>query len=125
MSERKFIFLIRDFIQSMKVPCENFEDNKALVGMYGDIECRIEDGSRVGLSGKLILLIKLDVVSLTPEKALHLNSDFTLLSDCYIALVGDSGYFLIRTYSTPSNVNQLHNYINETVQIARNIMEEI
>lgn len=125
MSERKFIFLMRDFIQSMKVPCENFEDNRALVGMYGNIECRIEDGSRIGLSGKLIILVNLNMIELIPEKALRLNGDFNLLADSYIASITDNGYFLIRSYGVPSHVNQLHNYINEMIQITKNIIKEI
>lgn len=124
MSERKFIFLMRDFIQSMKIPSTNFEDNRALVGKYGEIECRIEDGSRVGLSGKLIVLIKLNHIELTPEKALDLNGNFNVLADCYIASIGELGYFLIRTYLIPGHINQLHNYLNETVQIARNLIKE-
>nr|WP_282553529.1 hypothetical protein [Providencia sneebia] len=93
--------------------------------MYGNIECRIEDGSRIGLSGRLIILVNLNVVELTPEIALELNGNFNLLADSYIASIINNGYFLIRSYNIPSHVNQLHNYINEMVQITKNIIKEI
>ncbi|MGS0628307.1 MULTISPECIES: hypothetical protein [Photorhabdus] len=124
MNNRKFIFLMRDFIQSVKASGTNFDGNQALVGMYGEIECRIEDGTRVGLPGHLILLISLSKARLDPVKALELNGNFHLMLDSYIASINNAGYFLVRSFLIPEHTNQLHDYLNETVELVRNLMKE-
>ncbi|HHL2502317.1 TPA: hypothetical protein ACQ301_004450 [Yersinia enterocolitica] len=124
MNNRKFVFLMRDFIQSVKIPCANVDNHQALVGMYGEIECRIEDGSRVGLSDHLILLINLSKAHLDPVKALKLNGNFNIILDAYIMIMNESDYFLVRSCSVPSHVTQLHDYISETVRISRDLIRE-
>ncbi|EKN4037945.1 hypothetical protein NUF46_004276 [Yersinia enterocolitica] len=115
---------MRDFINSVKIPCANFDNHQALVGMYDEIECRIEDGSRVGLSDHLILLINLRQARLDPVKALKLNGDFNLILDGYIMIINESDYFLVRSCSVPSHINQLHDYISETVRVSRDLIRE-
>ncbi|KAA1195540.1 hypothetical protein F0L16_02110 [Photorhabdus heterorhabditis] len=115
---------MRDFIQSVKASGINFDGNQALVGMYGEIECRIEDGTHAGLPGHLILLVSLSKASLEPVKALELNGNFHLMLDSYIALINNTGYFLVRSFLIPEHTNQLHDYLNETVELVRNLMKE-
>lgn len=125
MSNGNFILLMKDFMQLMNIHNSDFGPSQALVGSYGEFNCRIEDGSRIGLFDKMIILVELKKYKLDAQSVLKLNSNITLLSGSYVTEINNRGFFLTKIYNLPSHVNQLNNKVNELITIAKKINDEM
>ncbi|WP_114783438.1 hypothetical protein [Vibrio tetraodonis] len=94
MKNRKFSLLINEFVHLNQGSELKIDGNNVLVCHYGERQIVIEDGSRVGLEGQLILLSELENKNLTPAMAVQLNADFRFTGNGYIGRISGKNYYI-------------------------------
>lgn len=99
-------------------------EGEALVCDYESTRCRIEDAERVGITGKIIIMIQLEENKFDFKKISELNGDFKLTYDGYISDIDKLGRHYIRTIDTPSHPRELLTTLSKTVDIYEKILEQ-
>ncbi|WP_155647759.1 hypothetical protein [Vibrio sp. CUB2] len=99
-------------------------DGEALVCTYGEWSCRIESGSAVGLTGQIIVLVKLDL-AIDEKHALEVNGHFGLTLDGYIAMLTDNERFYVRHKPMPTHPQQVLDMLSKTISVVHQLKKEL
>ena len=112
MKNRKFSLLLNEFIQLNQGDDLRLDESNVLVCHYGERQVIVEDGTRVGLEGQLILLSELNSHDLTAELAVQFNADFSLTAGGYIGRIADKDYFILNQ-TVPEHPQELQQLLSQ------------
>ena len=115
---REFTHLVQGLFLSL-------DEHQALLCRCGDVNCRIEDATRVGLSNTILLMVALDIGCFDAEAALRINADFALTSGGYIAKFKTDDYFFVRAMPLPDHPQGLLKALSDTVVITTSFRQEL
>ena len=112
MKNRKFSLLLNEFIQLNQGDDLRLDESNVLVCHYGERQVIVEDGTRVGLEGQLILLSELNSHDLTAELAVQFNADFSLTAGGYIGRIADKDYYILN-HTVPEHPQELQQLLSQ------------
>ncbi|EGQ7639652.1 hypothetical protein NTE25_003592 [Vibrio cholerae] len=125
MENRRFSLLVSEFIQFTQGTVMKVKLGEALSCQYGERQCRIEDAERVGLANQLLILVEIPELTTRSELALHLNGEFHLSSDGYLARLSNGAFYFIRHRPITEYPQELVRYLSESVKIVECLSTEI
>lgn len=103
----------------------SLDEHQALQCLFGDLNCRIEDAARVGLSNTILIMVMLDIKCFPAEAALRINANFALTSGGYIARFKTDDYFFVRTMPLPDHSQGLLKNLRDTVALTSALIQEL
>ncbi|EGQ7895617.1 hypothetical protein J7H91_004458 [Vibrio parahaemolyticus] len=124
MKNQQFSLLMSEVAQLVQGEAMPVRDREALVCTYGEWSCRIENGSAVGLTGQIIVLVKLDS-AIDEQHALKVNGLFGLTFDGYIAMLTDNERFYVRHKPIPTHPQQVLDVLSQTISAVHQLKEEL
>lgn len=124
MKNKQFSLLMSEVAQLVQGRAMLVHDREALVCTYAELTCRIENGAAVGLTGQIIVLVKLDFV-IDEQLALKWNSHFGLTQDGYIAMPFDDERFYIRHKPMPTHPQQVLDLLGQTISNVYQMKKEM
>ncbi|AYV25084.1 hypothetical protein L1D61_25440 [Vibrio mediterranei] len=113
MEDRKFFLLIDEFANLNQGSSIKLESGDALVCQYKERQIIVENGTRLGLDGQIVLMAKLNQQSLSANLSLELNADFRLTTDGYIARISDHNFYFMRHITLPEHPQELFRLLNK------------
>ena len=112
MKNRKLSLLLNEFVQLNQGGHLQLDGSNVLLCHYGERQIIVEDGSRVGLEGQLILLAELEHQQLSADLAVKFNADFRLTTNGYIGRISDKNYY-IRNLALPGHPQELQQLLSQ------------
>lgn len=123
MKNQQFSLLMSEVAQLVQGESMSVREGEALVCTYGEWLCRIENGAVVGLTGQIIVLVKLDS-AIDEQNALKVNSHFGLTLDGYIAMSTNNERFYVRHKPMPTHPQQVLDVLSQTISVVHQLKEE-
>ncbi|HDY7722159.1 TPA: hypothetical protein ACGUPN_003382 [Vibrio vulnificus] len=124
MKNQQFSLLMSEVAQLVHGEALRVRDRDSLVCTYGEWSCRIENGAVIGLTGQIIVLVKLDS-AIDEQHALKVNGHFGLTLDGYIAMLTDNERFYVRHKPMPTHPQQVLDVLSETISVVHQLKEEL
>lgn len=125
MKNKKFALLMMEFTHLVQGASISLDEHQALLCRFGDLNCRIEDAARVGLTNTILIMVTLDIECFPAEAALRINADFALTSGGYIARFKTDDYFFVRAMPLPDHPQGLLKTLSDTVAITTALRQEL